>query len=644
MCGIAGFLKKNVSKHISDLKSMANVLSHRGPDGEGMWISSDDTIGMIHTRLSIIDLTPAGDQPMISPSKRYTMAFNGEVYNHQEIKCELEKISRHNWRGTSDTEVLLVAIDAWGLEKALSKVRGMLSIALWDDCKKNIYLASDRMGEKPLYYGWVGDSFVFGSELKSLKSISGLIFEIDRSSLSLYMRYKSIPAPHSIYKDIYKITPGSIIKTNLESQKISKSLYWSIDDMAKSGCENRFKGSSEQAVLKLEDVLMESIDLQMQADVPLGSFLSGGVDSSVVSALMQSNSYEKINTFSIGFKDKRFNEAEYARAVSKSIGSSHHDMYVTSYDAMNIIPSLPSIYDEPFSDSSQIPTFLVSKIAKEKVSVVLTGDGADELFGGYNRYTLSSKLWGNISKIPLPIRGLMSSGIKSISPKNWDRLLSFLARSKYNNFGEKFHKGANSLNCNDMDELYVNLISQVGNPESWVLNSNSNECLDVSTGKKKRFFDLSPIERMMANDLAGYLSADILTKVDRASMAVSLEARTPFLDSKVVEFALSLPLNYKIRNGVGKWVLREVLYKHVPRGLIERPKMGFEMPLNEWLRGPLREWSESLLNYNRLRDEGYFDADIVRQKWQEHISGQYNWQEQLWSVLMFQSWLEGEKK
>ena len=637
MCGIAGFLG-SVHKPEELLTNMANAIQHRGPDDKGIWLDQTKEIGLAHTRLSILDLSSAGYQPMHSLSDRYLIVFNGEIYNHAIIRAELDSINARNWLGYSDTETLLAAIEQWGLELTLRKAKGMFALSLWDRQTQTLSLARDRMGEKPLYYGWVEDCFVFASELKAIKKFPGFNNKVDRSALALFLRFNSIPAPYSIYQNIFKLEPGCIASMIYGSKEINQTHFWSTETIYKKGAASRFSGNENDAVDALEDVLKRAVNLQMQADVPLGAFLSGGIDSSAIVALMQSQSSKKINTFSIGFDVKEFNEAEHARAVAMHLGTYHTDMYITQRDALDVIPFLPDIYDEPFADSSQIPTYLVSRLAKQKVTVALSGDAGDELFGGYNRYFLTNQLFSKMNKIPIFLRRLITSSILGVSQDNWDKILGRILSKRFVNVGFKLHKGANVLSSKSIRELHFKLVSQIESPENWLINSK--EYSTFLNDDVEHFSSLDPIEQMMAYDLVTYLPTDILTKVDRAAMAASLETRVPFLDTSVIEFSASLPLEYKIRDGVTKWVLREVLYKYVPKDLIERPKMGFGVPLGEWLRGPLRDWAESLLDAKRLRDEGFFNVSLLRQKWHEHLSGKYNWQHQLWNVLMFQAWLE----
>ena len=468
MCGIAGYIGK--TENPSDcLTKMAQAINHRGPDSSGIW-TDEEEIGLAHTRLSILDLSKAGHQPMHSASSKYVLIFNGEIYNHKYLRSELESISSRNWLGHSDTETLLAAIEEWGIENALIKAKGMFAIALWDKISKNLYLACDRIGEKPLYYGWVNDQFVFASELKSMKQFPEFNNQIDRNSLALFLRFNSIPAPYSIYENIYKLEPSQIVEINSSSKKIKKHSFWSIEEAYKKGAMNKFSGTSKEAVNQLESILSDAVSSQMQSDVPLGAFLSGGVDSSTVVALMQSFSNSKVNTFTIGFNSKEFDEAKHAALVAKHLGTDHYEKYVTDSDALNVIPDLPNIYDEPFADSSQIPTFLVSEFAKQKVTVALSGDAGDELFGGYNRYIFSEKTLNTILKAPSIIKKLASKTIFSISEEKWTSLLGGYLNNSFANIGNKIHKTADILSSESIRDLHLKLVSQIYNPSEWLKN------------------------------------------------------------------------------------------------------------------------------------------------------------------------------
>ncbi len=652
MCGLSGFLSKNFPQYPEQLlKNMGQAISHRGPDDNGQWWDGDAGIGLSHRRLSILDLSPAGHQPMLSACGRFVIAFNGEIYNHLELRRELEKIlptpilQRKDvcWRGHSDTETLLAAFATWGIEAALQKCTGMFALACWDRQKRTLTLARDRLGEKPLYYGWQGNSFLFGSELKALKAHPAFNAEVNRDALALLMRHNYIPAPYSIWQGLNKLQPGCLLTVSTAQREPHITPYWSGKHIIEAGLRSPFTGSADEAVSALETVLQDAIGQQMVADVPLGAFLSGGVDSSTVVALMQAQSSRPVRTFSIGFHEAQYNEAEHAKAVAKHLGTEHTELYVTANDALNVIPKLPSLYDEPFSDSSQIPTFLVAQMARQHVTVSLSGDAGDELFCGYNRYLMASRLWGKLSQLPVGLRRAMASSLTTLSPAAWNRLANPLTKSLPSRFGQmnvgdKLYKGAGVLACQTAGELYLNLVSHWQDPAGLVLGATEPPTLLTTT--KAQPNTPTDIERMMALDMLTYLPDDILTKVDRAAMGVSLETRVPFLDHRVVEFAWTLPLQYKLRNGVGKWALRQVLYKHVPKALIERPKMGFGVPIDDWLRGPLRDWAETLLNEKRLRNEGFFNPLPIRIKWEEHLSGKRNWHYYLWDVLMFQAWLE----
>jgi len=623
------------------------AIAHRGPDAQNVWTDAAAGIALGHRRLAIVDLTEAGAQPMTSASGRYVVAYNGEIYNHMELRRQIEAAGRApSWRGHSDTETLLAAIEAWGLEPALQRCIGMFAIGLWDREERVLTLARDRLGEKPLYYGWQGSGdaavFLFGSELKALRAHPAFQAPIDHDALALYLRHNYIPAPHSIHAGICKLPPGSLLSVSLARREPALSTYWSAIDTATRGARTeRLAISPTEAVDELEQLLKSAVAQQMMADVPLGAFLSGGVDSSAIVALMQAQSARPVKTFTIGFHEAGYNEAEHAKAVAQHLGTEHTELYVTAQEAMAVIPRLPALYDEPFADSSQIPTFLVSQLARRHVTVSLSGDAGDELFGGYSRYTATAGLWRKLSAVPVPLRRVAARSITALPPDTWSRMAGWLPSSRFGQrFGDRMHKGAGVLASRTIDDLYHGLVSHWGDPAAVVLGGR--EPATLLTGGRPDLAGLDPIERMMALDLVTYLPDDILAKVDRAAMGVSLESRVPLLDHRVVEFAWRLPMACKLRDGVGKWVLRQVLYRHVPQRLIDRPKMGFGVPIDVWLRGPLRDWAEALLAEPRLRREGHFDPAPIRQKWGEHLSGSRNWAYHLWDVLMFQAWLESQ--
>ena len=651
MCGFVGFLgdfSGNVLHgDLTVLQRMADTIKTRGPDDCGYWADSEFRIGLGHRRLSIVDLSPAGHQPMVSDTGRYVMVYNGEIYNHMDCRAALATAGATlAWRGHSDTETLLAAFDAWGIQSTVERCIGMFAFAVWDRKFHTLTLGRDRLGEKPLYYGWQGTgqqaTFLFGSELKALKAHPAFFAGIDRDALCLLMRHNYIPAPRSIYRGIAKLEAGCLLTVSLAHPEPKVVRYWSAAAVAVAGCAAPFAGTPTQAVDALEVLLKSAVQQQMMADVPLGAFLSGGIDSSTVVALMQVQSSRPVKTFTIGFNEEGYNEAVHAKAVAKHLGTDHTELYVSPQQALDVIPQLPALYCEPFSDSSQIPTFLVSQLAREQVTVSLSGDAGDELFCGYNRYLLANKLWQKFSILPTGSRRLAARGLSALPPSRWNSLLgpvqSLLPMSlRQANLGDKLHKTAGVLASGDLDELYLGLVSHWDDPASVVIGGTEPPTLLTSNGP--RLDGLNGIQRMMALDTLTYLPDDILVKVDRAGMGVSLEGRVPFLDHRVVEFAWTLPQSMKLRDGIGKWVLRQVLYQYVPKELIERPKMGFSVPIGDWLRGPLRDWAEDLLDEARLRREGYFHPGPIRKKWTEHLSGTRNWQYHLWDVLMFQAWL-----
>ncbi len=690
MCGFSGFLTTDTSvlthaEHVAT--SMALAIQHRGPDDAGAWADKSAGIALGFRRLSILDLSSAGHQPMRSASGRFVMTFNGEIYNHKDLRDLLSAaqlgMPEQPWRGHSDSETLLACLEAWGLEETLQKTVGMFAIALWDSQTRTLHLARDRFGEKPLYYGWatqastVAPAFVFGSELKALRAYPGFTNPVSREALALYMRFTYVPAPYSIYQNIFKLEPGSMlsIHTNINSAlpQVGKLLeaahlptapsaplrppavqgsmrmhrWWSLASVVEAATQNQI--SSEKEALKtLEQRLKDSVRMQSLADVPLGAFLSGGVDSSCIVALMQAQASRPVKTFTVGFEEAGFDESPHARAVAEHLGTEHNALFVSAKQAQAVIVDLPSMYDEPFADSSQIPTHLVCKAARQQVKVALSGDAGDELFGGYNRYFWAPRIWSRLAWLPYPARQALGAAIRAIPIQGWDALSrpvnALLPASK--NFlrgGDRAHKLAARLGrVHNLDELYNSLVSEWQDPTHIVKGVGGVLCEPPSmladpwpaTGSEQHQL------RMMYRDSMTYLPDDILCKVDRASMATSLETRMPFLDHRVVELAWQLPLNMKIRNGRGKWALRQVLYKYVPKELIDRPKAGFAIPVGQWLRGPLKDWAEALLDEKRLEIEGYFYPKPIRDKWVQHLSGSFDHTPSLWAVLMFQSWLE----
>lgn len=644
MCGLTGGWSRQRFNELQDaLPRMTNALLHRGPDDGGHWFDVDAGIALGHRRLSIVDLSPAGHQPMLSASLRWVIVFNGEIYNHLDLREELEAAGHAPaWRGHSDTETLLAAIEAWGVEAALKRCTGMFAFALWDRGERALWLARDRFGEKPLYYGWNRAAFLFGSELKAVRAFPGFDSQLDRQALALYLRYSAIPAPFSIHQGIRKLLPGHWLRLSLRDLEQGRlgepKAYWSATEMAHAGRSAPFAGTEKEAADELERLLRDAIRRQMMADVPLGAFLSGGVDSSLVVALMQAQSNRPVRSFSIGFNEEAYNEAQHAEAVARHLGTEHTELYVSPSDAIAVIPRLPTIYDEPFSDSSQIPTLLVAELARRHVTVALSGDGGDELFGGYSRYLLADRLWSQLSRIPNPIRRLAARGIAGVPVSGLDAMYRLVAPllpagKRWTFPGDRLHKGAEILSKPSGASLYRHLITH-WSPETLLPGVSEPAMIGPTRGGP-----LSNLtDYMMLEDACHYLADDILVKVDRAAMMCSLETRVPLLDHSVFEFAWRLPLQHKIRDGVGKHLLRQVLYRHVPQELVDRPKMGFAVPIHSWLRGPLKDWAADLLDPVRLRNDGYFDPEPITLKWNEHQSGKRNWQYQLWNILMFQAW------
>ncbi|GGN38550.1 MULTISPECIES: asparagine synthase (glutamine-hydrolyzing) [Marinomonas] len=636
MCGITGFISKR-SSQVDCLTSMVESINHRGPNDRGLWIDEEIGVYLAHARLSIQDLSSAGHQPMHSKSERYVMIFNGEIYNHLVLRKELFDIASGDWNGHSDTETLLAGFEMWGIEQTIQKCVGMFAIVLWDKELKQLVLIRDRFGEKPLYYGWQDGTFLFSSELKALKSHPSFEGKINREALSYFFRLNYIPTPLSIYEDIFKLEPGIIAIFSNTGQLISKQTFW---DVSHTLPQQNF--TDNDAVDKLDDLIRNSIQDQALSDVPLGAFLSGGIDSSTVVGILQSMSTRPVKTFTIGFDQVDFNEASEAADVAKYLGTDHVELIVSAEDVLAVINQLPIMYDEPFADASQVPTFLVSQLAKKEVTVCLSGDGGDELFCGYNRYHYTAKVWSKLKKIPFPIRKILSVFLLTLSPSSWDVLSKALGlNTRLPNLGNKIQKGAQALKARDIEDLYTRVVSNWDLDEPLVKNTAAEKLPFLSD--LTELSHLNDLEKMMLWDKQSYLMDDVLVKTDRATMACSLEGRVPLLDHRIAEFAASLPMHLKYRDGMGKWILREVLYRYVPKKLIERPKKGFSLPVAEWLRGPLREWANVLLDSDRIDNEGFLSSELVQKKWREHLSGKRDWSSQLWSVLMFQLWLEKNK-
>lgn len=659
MCGIAGFWdaghRLGEANGYDVLRRMTQAIRYRGPDDEGHYQQADVGIALGHRRLSIVDLSLEGHQPMVSAGGRYVIVFNGEVYNHNRLRPELHAAG-FSFRGHSDTEVILAAIEHWGLEAALARFVGMFAFALWDRETRCLILVRDRLGIKPLYYGWVDGVFVFGSELKALAAMPDFANPVNRDALTLQLRHNYIPAPYSIYQDIHKLMPGTLLRVDqalargavtTDALTARAEMFWSARTAVEQGVSDRLDLSDTEAVAELDCALREAIALRMEADVPLGAFLSGGVDSSLVVALMQAQSYRPVQTFTIGFHEKGYDEARHAADVARYLGTDHHELYVTAQDALDVVPQLPAMFDEPFSDSSQIPTYLVSRMARQQVTVSLSGDGGDELFSGYRRYFLAKQLWHSIQRLPMPLRRGLAHVLRA-APGWWAGLLQsgtplFPPSLRVKHPREKVGRVAELLSTPSFDALYLGLVSHWSQPASLVLGTTGEPLTALTDPRRQANLDGS-IERMMFHDLTSYLSDDILTKVDRASMAVGLEARVPLLDHRIVELAWRLPMRQKVRDGQGKWLLRRMLDQYVPKALMERPKQGFGVPIDQWLRGPLRDWAEALLDERRLREEGYFDTAPIRRMWTDHLAGRVDEHYRLWDVLMFQAWLENPRR
>ncbi|MDB3936589.1 asparagine synthase (glutamine-hydrolyzing) [bacterium] len=628
MCGITGFYNPSGSTTAvaADIVSnMADVITHRGPDDNGIWIGDNNTLALAHRRLAIIDVSVAGHQPMVSSTGRFTIIFNGEIYNYRELK---DSLNRSAWRGESDTEVLLEAIEQWGLTDALTRCNGMFAFALWDRNSETISLVRDRIGEKPLYYGWCQDVFVFGSELKSIKAHPSFEGTIDKRSVTLYFNHGFIPAPASIYEGIFKLNPATILTLSLSLEDFRHPQienYWTIGESIDQ--RNIEQVAEDQYLAELENRLTRAVIQQSVADVPLGSFLSGGIDSSLITAILQRHTDRQVETFSLGFNEEKYNEARYAKSVANFLGTAHHEFIVTPDDLQSIVPSLAQMYDEPFGDPSAIPTHIVSKFARSSVTVALTGDGGDELFGGYTHYHRSAQIWSNIKKIPFNIRSLSASVLNPIGALLYNT-------SK----GRKLERLTNYLSCNSMMDCYrVQTCASKTELRSLLRSPIKIDEIQIPS-------NLDGFQAMMFSDSKTYLPDDILVKVDRAGMSVSLETRAPFLDHHVADFAFTLPMKYKINDGNGKLILRDLLAKYIPRKLFERPKMGFGLPIDDWLRDSLRSWAEDLLSEKSLTDIGLFNVNFIRNRWEKHTSGIEDWHYFLWDLLMFIEWYRNELK
>lgn len=644
MCGIIGFWDTSRSmvagQMVAVVERMAHQLYHRGPDDGGVWIDPQAGIAFGHRRLAILDCSPAGHQPMRSASGRYVVIFNGEIYNFATLRCELERRG-YPFRGRSDTEVMLAGFSEWGVVAAIKKFNGMFAFALWDNEEQRLYLGRDRLGEKPLYYGWAGQTLLFGSELKTLKMHPAFTGELDLQAVSVFMRYGYIPAPYSIYKGIYKLTPGCLLQWGSSSREPTFLSYWTAKDAAETGQATAFMCSEQEALAKLEDLLADAVQLRMVADVPLGAFLSGGIDSSLLVALMQAYSSQPIQTFTIGFYEPEYNEATRAKAIAQHLGTNHTELYLMPEEAIGVIPKLPILYDEPFADTSQIPTFLVAQLARQRVTVSLSGDGGDELFGGYSAYLKERWIWHKIRWIPIPIRQIIAKLMISVNPQYWSRTLKICKLLLPDSLQsvqsvKRIHKLSMLLASTTPEDLHMAFVSDWGSEQVTAIAQATSHTAFTNRWQWANLCDFT--QQMMHLDTITYLPDDVLVKVDRATMGVSLEARAPYLDHRLVEFAWQLPLSMKIRGTQGKWLLRKLLEKYVPSSLMDQPKKGFNVPIDQWLRGSLRDWAEGLLDETHLGWDGLFQPELVHRYWQEHLRGDHNWQHCLWRILMFQAW------
>ncbi len=647
MCGITGFVDTLASTRYETMAvhaaRMTATLLRRGPDDSGTWVDAGAGVARGHRRLAVLDLSNDGHPPMVSASGRFVLVYNGEIYNFRELRAELENsVPRFAFRGRSDTEVMLAALDRWGIERSLQAFHGMFAFGVWDREDRCLHLACDRLGEKPLFYGSFGRFFAFASELKALLAHPAFPAEIDRDALALYLRHGYVPAPYSIYRGIRKLEPGTWITLSSKGVVTPPAAYWSLHEVAEAGARNPFRGTPDEAVSDLAKVIGEAVRSRLVADVPVGAFLSGGVDSSTVVALMQKFSPRPVRTFTVGFREGDYDETRYAREVARTLGTEHTELYVTPSEARSVIPRLPMVYDEPFADSSQIPTLLVAKLARRHVTVALSGDGGDELFRGYQRYSRCKLLWRTVGFMGPALRRVISRGIHAVPVGTWNGLARafdplFWHRLGDANVGDKLHKLAFVLRAASQQQMYLSLVSHWFEPSEVVLDAAEHLTMLSDPARWPGVAGLD--SKMMFADTLSYLPNDILVKLDRACMSVGLESRAPLLDHRVVEFAWRLPVEFKRRNGQDKWVLRQVLHRYVPATHFRRPKSGFAVPISEWLRGPLREWAADLLDSNQLLRQRFFKPESVRQKWEEHLSGVHNWAHSLWTVLLFQAWL-----
>lgn len=641
MCGFAGVLAEQQYLAVQQrfLQQMGASIQHRGPDDQGIFVNPNNTLGMVHRRLAILDLSAAGHQPMHSADGRYTLAFNGEIYNHQQLRSRLEKAYQSQWQGHSDTETLLEGFRHWGVEQTIKACVGMFAIALWDHTEQSLTLVRDRAGEKPLYYGFANGVFLFGSELKALKTHPAFDNKLSLPAIALMLRHKYIPAPHTVYKHYSKLLPGTMltVKAGQAEPQYRVHRYWSFANAAQHARLSPFNGSEPEAQAALERQLQQAVSEQMIADVPLGAFLSGGTDSSLIAALMQSQSTRPVKTYTVGFNVPEYNEAEHAKAVAKHLGCDHTEIYVDEQDALNVVPKLVELYDEPFADSSQIPTYLIAKEARKHVTVALSGDAGDELFCGYSRYFRAAQFYQTSKKIPPLVFSVIKKSKGFFLAEVWQQLEQVLGLGQSKKLSTSLAKLADTAHLTDLPTLYTYMLSD------WKTLPLNNHADQHSTLIDTDFTnDQSAYEWMMLADSQSYLPDDVLVKVDRAAMAVSLETRVPMLDHRVIELALAIPQSYKVKGDQGKWLLKNILYQYVPQRLLDRPKTGFGVPVDHWLKGPLKEWAENLLNEHKLKQQGLFDSKMIRKYWQEHQQGQQNWQYPLWNLLILLSWLEAQ--